>query len=307
MLSIDAHSNNCLRSVAPVAAIVIPIGPGKEAAIDTLESVDCYCQEPHVVVIVDDCTRDGTYEAVMSQRRPHWHILRNSRPMGIARLVHSLCSAYRFVLSQTECTLVLRLDQDALIIKPGVINDALAHLRQNTEDGLFGVYDRDYDRPRSFASHKRLIARELSWLRRLLRLEPSWVQLLKLAERHGYTHGDNVFGGAYFVTRASLIAVEKLGGLDVPFRWNSRMMEDVYFSMATVAAGYRLGHFAAPDGPLCLEWRGLPSPAVDLAQSHYKIIHSVDKGKNTDRESNGGKTPREIFKDIRIKAGYRNV
>ena len=288
------------NSIAPLAAIIMPVGPGKEAALDTLESVDYYCQEPHVVIIVDDCTQDGTYEALMSSRRPNWRILRNQRPMGLVRLVHSLCSAYRFVLSQTESTLILRLDQDALIIKPGVISDAFEYLRQNSDVGLFGVYEQDYNRTRSFASHRQLIGRELSWPMRLLRLQPSWVQLLRLAERHGYERGDNVFGGAYFVTRSCLAAMENIGALDVPYHWHSRMMEDVYFSMATVAAGYRLGHFAAPDGPLCLEWRGLPFPAIALAQSHYKVIHSVDKGKNTDREANGGKTPREIFKHKRI-------
>src|SRR5262249_9144305 len=157
-----------------------------------LESINCYCQEPHIVIIVDDCTQDGTYDAMMSKRRPNWHILRNSRSMGIARLVHSLCSAYRFALSETKCALVLRLDQDALIIKPGVMSDALAYIRQNYDVGLFGVYERDYNRPRSFAAHQQLIARELSWPMRLLGLQPSWVQLLRSAERHGYKRGENV-------------------------------------------------------------------------------------------------------------------
>lgn len=291
--------DDSVKPIAPLVAVVIPVGPGKETALDTLESIECYCQEPHVVIIVDDCTQDGTYEALISRKRPNWHILRNSRPMGIIRLVHSLCSAYRFVLSQTECTLVLRLDQDALIIKPGVISDALTYLRQNSDVGLFGVYECDYNRPRSFESHQQLIARELSWPMRLLRLQPSWVPLLRSAERHGYRRGDNVFGGAYFVTRSCLASMEKLDALDVPYRWHSRMMEDVYFSMATVAAGYELGHFAAPNGPLCLEWRGLPHPAREMAESQYKIIHSVDKGLNTDCEANGGKTPREIFRDLR--------
>jgi hypothetical protein len=90
-----------------------------------------------------------------------------------------------------------------------------------------------------------------------------------------------------------------LGALDVPYRWHSRLMEDVYFSMATVAAAFKLGHFAAPSGPLCLEWRGLPYPASKMLESPYKVVHSVDKGKNTDRESNGGMTARERFRAAR--------
>jgi len=96
-----------------------------------------------------------------------------------------------------------------------------------------------------------------------------------------------------------LEALESIRALNVPYRWHSELMEDVYFSMAAVAAGFGLGHFAAPSGPLCLEWRGLPYPAKELADSPYKVVHSVDKGKNTDRDANGGMTAREYFRAIR--------
>ncbi len=278
------------------AAIVIPIGPGKTEALDTLDSVERYCPEPHIVVAVDDCTQDGTYEALCEGRRPNWHILRNDRPMGIRRLVHTLSLGYRFVLSKTDCELVLRLDQDALLIASGVIRDAANYAQQNPAVGLFGVYEHDYNRPRSFGMHKEQIRAELGRLRRLLGVAPSWEYLFKLAEERGYIQGENVFGGAYFVTRQCLEGMDRLGALEMPFRWRSKMMEDVYFSMAAVAADFKLGHFGAPEGPLCLEWRGLPYVAEELIRAGYKVVHSVDKGKNTDRQSNGGKTAREVFR-----------
>lgn len=288
--------------VAPVAAVVMAVGPGKEAVLDTLASVDHYCREPHCVILVDDCTQDGTYEALVSQRRPHWHILRNSCPMGGDRLIHTLSSAYRFVVSQTQCPVVLKIDVDALIIKPRVISDALAYFSEHPNVGIFGAYACGYNGPRSFDGFTKLIATEMSWRNWFEGSRPSWARLLRLAQRKGYQRGDNVFGGAYFVTRACLAAMEGLGALDVPYNWRSQLtQEDVYFSMAAVAAGFKMGHFAAPDGPLCLEWQGLPYPAFELAESKYKVVHSVDKGKNTDRESNGGRTPREIFRDLREK------
>jgi GT2 family glycosyltransferase len=275
------------------------VGPGKESALDTLESIAWYCSEPHVVVIIDDCTQDGTYDALLSHKRANWHILRNPRQMGRNRLVQSLCSSFLFVLAESHCEMVLRLDQDALIIKPGVISDALAYMHDNPCVGLFGVYERDYDRARCYESHRKLITTELSLPKRLLGLQPAWASLLTMAERQGYRRGDNVFGGAYFITCACLRALREIGALDVPYRWHSRLMEDVYFSMAAVAAGFKLGHFAAPDGPLCLEWNGLPCPAANLAESPYKVVHSVDKGKNTNRGTNGGRTAREFFQIIR--------
>jgi hypothetical protein len=288
-----------LESNNPTSAIVVPVGPGKEAVLDTLESVECYCAEPHLVVIVDDHTQDGTYDALVSRKRANWRILRNPRPMGCIRLVHSLCSAFRLILSETRCSLILRLDQDALIVKPGVLSDALAYMRVNPSVGIFGVYDRDYNRPRSFESHRSLIRREMSSLRKLVGLQPAWAPLFRLAQQRGYRSGENVFGGAYFVSRPCLEALDELQVLNVPYHWQSKLMEDVYFSMAAVAAGFTLGHFAAPTGPLCLEWRGLPYPARELAESPYKVVHSVDKGKNTDRDANAGMTAREYFRAIR--------
>lgn len=292
-------NKNKMKSDKPKVALVMPIGPGKESALDTLESVEAFCPEPHVTFLIDDQTTDGTYEALIHAKKPNWRIYRNEKRNGIQRLVHSLCFAYNEVIAQTECKLILRLDQDALLIKSGILAEALAFMEDNPEVGLFGVYEVDYNRPRNFQIHKKLFDRESAWYRNLLGLVPAWKELLRKAERNGYKRGDNVFGGAYFLTRECVEAGIKLGALKVPWDWHSQMQEDVYFSMMAVAAGYRLGHFAAPDGPLCMEWRGLPLPAAKLAASKYKLVHSVDKGQNTGPDENGGKTAREVFRELR--------
>jgi len=72
-----------------------------------------------------------------------------------------------------------------------------------------------------------------------------------------------------------------------------------------VAAGFQMGHFAAPDGPMCMEWRGLPYPAAALAAGKYKLVHSVDKGPNTGPAENGGRTAREVFRDLRLNTPDR--
>ena len=182
----------------PIVAIVMPVGPGKDTALDTLDSVASYCEEPHVVVIIDDYTQDGTYEALRSHKRANWSILRNSRQMGRLRLVHSLCSSFQFVLSEWNCDLILRLDQDALIIKPGVISDALAYMRDNPSVGLFGVYERDYDRARSFESHRKLITREMSLPKRLLGLRPGVGPLTQDGRATGIPSRGQRFWGCLF-------------------------------------------------------------------------------------------------------------
>ena len=281
------------------AAVVVPIGPGIETALDTLESVDAYCPEPHQVIIVDDHTSDGTYEALMTARRSNWTVLRNERPLRIERLVHTLCVAFRHVLDSTPCELVLRLDQDALLIKPGVLSEGLDYMAAHRNVGLFGVYEVDYNRPRNWEVHRRRITQETGWLRRISGRSAFYLPFLREAERRGYTRGDNVFGGAYWITRACLEEMRKMTALDPPYEWHSALMEDVYFSIATVAAGFEMGHFAFPTGPLCLEQGGLPYPAAQLAASHAKVVHSVDKGPNTDSASNGGITARQFFRRLR--------
>jgi len=134
-----------------------------------------------------------------------------------------------------------------------------------------------------------------------LGLKPFWRRFLDMAVKNGYEKGDNVFGGAYFLTRSCVQSASELGALDVPWFWHSILDEDVYFSMIAVAAGFDLGHFAAPDGPLCLEWRGMPFPAATMALSKFKLVHSVDKGVNTGPLENGGRPARAVFRDLRAQ------
>jgi glycosyltransferase involved in cell wall biosynthesis len=280
-------------------AFVLPVGPGKDEVLDTLESVEYFCPEPHLVFIVDDQTNDGTYEALKDAQKPHWHIFRNKHRQGYKGIVHTMCFAFEQALADTQWKLVLKLDVDALIIKPGLISEAMAYMNSNPGIGMFGIYEVDYDRPRNFEAHKHLFDREAAWYRSLIGRQPSWKKYLRIAESKGYKRGDNVFGGAYFFTRECLEAAKKMGAFGISRHWRSKLNDEIYFSMIAVAAGFRLGHFAAPDGPLCMEWKGLPYPATTLAQSKYKVVHSVDKGKNTGPAENGGKTARGVFRELR--------
>lgn len=305
------------------AVIIIPCGPCSEIILDTAESIDYYCPEPHEIVFVDDCTKDGTYEALISSKRPHWHILRNEKPNGFLRLVHTLCFGLRYIHTNFKYKCVLKLDTDSLMIGSGVISDALQYMESNPQVGMFGVYEVDYNKPRTFAAHKKQMDNALVWWRRMIGLRPSWSAMLQVAESKGYRRGENISGGGYFITRQCLDAITELGYLNVPYSWYSsviqflfdtverlsgrclpygwhaRLAEDVYFSMATIAADYKLGHFAAPDGPICIDPRGLPYPARELLHRGYKIVHEPDYGPNTSASENEGIIAREYFRLVR--------
>ncbi len=279
--------------------VVLPCGPGAEQALDTLNSIEHYLGSNCTIVVVDDHTTDGTYEALLSVVRPNWILIRNPHSRGIEGLIRTLADGFLKALESTQSKIILRLDQDALITNHGLLEAILEYTKVNSTIGIFGVYREDYNRPRSFESHRRLINSELFGIRRLIRGKPFWVRILANAEKRGYRRGDNVFGGAYLITRTCLERLKSFGALDVPNYFRSQLMEDVYFSMATVAVDLDMGHFAAPDGPLCLEWRGLPKPARDLWAENFMVVHSVDKGHNTGPEDNGGLSAREVFRQIR--------
>lgn len=306
-----------------LTTIVMPCGPEMKSILDTAESIEHYCPEPHHVVFVDDYTSDGTYEALLSAKRSNWHIIRDKKHNGFLNLYNTICAGFRYAHDNFPGSLIIKLDTDALLIRSGVITDALKYIESNPDIGLFGVYSVDYNRPRDFSMHKKQMDKASSLWRTILGFRPSWLKLLYAAEHHGYKRGENVFGGAYFLTWPCLDAMKKSGYLNPPYSWNnpvnefclktlekicgralpyswhSRLSEDVYFSMAAVAAGYKLGHFAVPTAPLCLEWRGMPYPAEEMWRKGYKVVHSVDKGFNTTSAENSGYTARDVFRNIR--------
>jgi glycosyltransferase involved in cell wall biosynthesis len=312
-----------IMTINTSAVILIPCGPCSKTILDTAESIDHYCSEPHEIVFVDDCTSDGTYDVLLAAERPNWHILRNKKRHGFLRLVHTLCFGLRYIQEHFVYQCVLKLDADSLMTGSGVLSDAFSYMKMHLDVGMFGVYEVDYNKPRTFTAHKQQMDNALAWWRPLVGLRPAWTTILQVAESKGYRRGENVSGGGYFITKRCLDTISHLGYLNVPYRWYSpvvqfcldtiegavgkhlpyswhgRLAEDVYFSMSTVAAGYKLGHFAAPDGPICVAPRGLPYPAKELLSYGYKIVHEPDKGPNTSASENGGVSAREFFRIVR--------
>lgn len=281
--------------------VLIPVGPGQlEPCLDTLESVDHYILEPHVVVLVDDCTSDGTYEGLMECRRAHWRPIRAERPNGIRRLAFTVTDGIRYCADQFSAKCLLKLDTDSLLIRPGLLTDACEFMNRNPSVGIFGRHLINADGAvKDYAVHTRRLLDALSWRRRLTLRRPSYAALAQKAVRYGWGLGQNVFGGGYFVRWDVLGDVAAAGAL-TPRRWGwAPMSEDAYLTMCVAACGYAAGHFAAPNGPLCLGWKGLPFKPQAIRERGYKLIHSADSGPNTEPDPMTGVTPRAFFRSIR--------
>jgi hypothetical protein len=285
-------------------AIVITVGPRHQAeALDTIASIRHFCPHECSIILVDDCTRDGTWDLLRAIGDPRLILLRNATPQGYDYLVQSVALGLRAAAKIPDLRLVLKLDDDALLIGPRLFDDAEAFLRLHPQAGIFGRHLVNYDgSPKNFDVHARFLEREMSFPRNRIPGRTDYFPILHQALRYGWQLGENVFGGAYFLTGDCLLEMQALGHLETE-RWpRTAIAEDVYFTMCATAAGFQRGQFAAPAGPMGLAYDGLPAPARVLAEKGMKVIHTVDKGKFTSRAENDGSTPREFFARLRVKS-----
>lgn len=257
--------------------VVMPVGPGwPTESADTLRSILQHtCERSRCVVVVDDHTTDGTAEEIAQVADDTCVLLRTDRPNGITYLKRSLAQAFTWCLDQLQFDILLRIDTDALLLAPGLIEDGRQHHLLDSTHGCFGRFDREPDGSRR--SFEGLAAHIAKHERRIGK--PYYAPLRDAARRNGWSDGAHVFGAACFYTRDCLMALRRLGALDIPDHSPyQHLSEDLYYSMAVVAAGYELGHFAAPDGPMALAWRELPFEPQEHVRRGDKVVHSVDKG-----------------------------
>jgi len=290
------------------AVVIIPVGNGQiEQTLDTIESVWHYLGDTQPIIVNLDRDDDGTERALRTASRDRLHVVRNPDPFGIGAptimefLTHKVAYGFRCAFEAYDAEFLLRMDTDALVTGFGLIDDVLAFMAQNPDVGIFGRHLINVDGTiKSYRMHTRRLNRELSGWRRLRFNAPAYAPIARRALANGWALGENVFGGACFITWLCLEAMYRKGYLSPPRRgWNSKISDDVYLTMCALAAGFDRGQFAVPNGPLCLAWQNLPLPAKEIDARGYKLVHSVDKGENTSREENGGMTAREFFRAVR--------
>jgi hypothetical protein len=277
------------------------VGPGNQDIVrDTLESIFQFRPSDCVLILVDDCTNDGTYDLLLGLKDPRVIVLRNQKPWKYRGLLHTVAAGLAEAARMPDLELVLKTDTDALLTGHGLFDDAKAFARQKPQVGIFGRHLTNYDgSTKSYSVHTDFLNRELRFPRRFIPGRLGYAEICRRALASGWSLGENVFGGAYFMTGNCLREIQSLGYLDTSHSPRTSIAEDVYFTMCAVAAGFGRAQFAAPFGPLALAYDGLPAPARELAEKGMKLVHTVDKGKNTSRAENEGQTPREFFAQLR--------
>ena len=259
-------------------AVVIPAGPHDDV-LDTLASVVHYSDVSRSVVVVNDGSRLGRSPERLKEFPGDVAVIK--APAGAAGgqggLWVKLSAGYRYILQRYEPRLVLRLDADAVLLGSGLEAAAEKVFGEDPGLGLLGSYRIGPDgNRRDFAPVARQLRGEMG-LRGLRhpRCRSSLRSFFRLALAHGYVPGESVLGGAYIHSLDAARCLYDKGWLDQPQLARSNLGEDHIMTLITKAAGYEVGDFGNPDGPMALKWRGLPADPQELLAAGKLVTHSV--------------------------------
>ena len=261
----------CVRIV-----VVMPVGPGEDID-DTLESLRAFLDPSRAIVLVDDTGTDEL--AATTARLPDVAVV---PAPGRAQGAHGglwvkIAAGYAWACGRYRFDVLLRMDTDAVMLRPGIEDAALGRFHESPGVGLLGSYLTGPDgRARDFTWAAKALGREaglLGW--RHPRLRARLRALMREAAQSGYVPGEHALGGAFIHSGAAVRALSSRGLLDLPEMAASRLGEDMIFALLTLGAGFRIGDFGGPGDPLALRWIGLPDHPAALLAGSALITHSV--------------------------------
>lgn len=249
-----------------------------------------------VAVVVADNTRAGL-DRTGSRDPPALRYRRfpnDGRSSTLGRLYLNVTTCFAEILDTYDFEVLLRLDDDALIIGPDPDLDAIEHFASHPHVGCLGSYRvtcAGY--PRSFAHPARMLRHELYSIA-ILRHPRRWMALrtiYALARRHGYEDGEHCLGAACFFSRTVLLAMRDKRLLANPALVTSRLGDDHMFGLLVRAAGFDPGDFATGEYPIGIKFRGLPMSPGELVDAGKKIVHSL--------KDHGGRSQAELREEFR--------
>jgi glycosyltransferase involved in cell wall biosynthesis len=267
------------------AIIFIPFTDGElSMVLDTLESIDRFVEEPHHVIAVDDCSRDRLDET-LRRARPDITVFRNERKNGgRSGLYVTMANACKHALDRFSFRVFMKMDTDALMVGPGLVAQTIRYFEGHPEAGILGSYRVRADgQRRSWLKWKLGFLYEANPLRALWGQKPLWRDPIRMARRRAYDVGENVLGGAYLIRRECLDAMRRDDLLDYEYEAvlsESRIGDEIIFSLMCKAAGFDLHDFGSPEHSMALALTCLPLAKEEILRQHKTVIHSVKRGKD---------------------------
>lgn len=281
-----------VRAVCWIAA-----GPGAyDRLLDTWSSAQASSPGELALLVTDDWTPDCHAAAILAVV-PDAVVVRTRVPSGgPPRLWPLTALALRTALEHFDFDYLVKLDDDALVVGPGLVEaidraiaaasggpgagadasaTAASAIQAARPVGIAGSFrERPDGQPELDGEyHRRILAGEL----------PRDATLRDWAERAragGWPEGSNVQGGALVLTRAYVEALREEGALRYVPRLPSIVSEDLLLTILAYAVGFRACSLGGPAGPYAFANKHLPLPLDELVDPHSRwlVTHSTRIG-----------------------------
>lgn len=219
-------------------------------------------------------------------------ILENERQGTGEPIMDGICigvlqALRHLVRSKSEVDAVIKLDADALVIRP--FTDKLARLMEREPNlGTAGVVEFNCDgSSRVWGPYDEVIMqlskvfrlRRHKLLPRRIALWGRWNELRRITRRarsNGYRWGEHSQGGSYLISRRLIERMDEFGYLDHGSLWRGVFMcEDPMMGLYSRACGFRNIHFGREREVFGCAHKGLPFPPEELIRRGYSIVHSL--------------------------------
>lgn len=273
--------------------VVMPVGPGfdPENITDSVEAFRHYMSDSTLLIVNDS----GGLLDLPPYKNVHSVLPHFVGPHCWGRVFANQVAAVEQF--EGDWDVLLRIDDDALIIGPDPHHDALAYFRANPGTGMIGAFRRrgdGTDKSKDMEALGRTQLRQIASKSGLKspRMSFALARLLR-AKCKIHDLGDNVTGGSFFLSKVAFRAILAHGTYHLFAR--SFISEDMLFSTHVAAGGYRLGDFSDPTDPMAVNWLKLPMPPEELVRHGKKVVHSIKDRDDPDYERRN----RAFFKERR--------
>jgi hypothetical protein len=264
--------------------VVMPLGPGseKDFITDSLKSVEFYMSCSYKIILLDNSQKNTGY-TIQADFPEADVVIANKAKGKMGGQYVNLCYAFKYAIDKYDFKLLLRMDDDALITGADPQLQAMQILDSNPNAGMIGWHIKGRYAKDCFGNthdniycRNTLIAGAYTWkfIKRPL-VNYTLRGLLEKAFRNGYELGENIQGGAYFITYKCIQKMDEAGLLPVQRLKNAILCEDHIFSLVTKVVGMDLCDLSAVGQPFGMAWRGLPVAPEKIYAEKKKIIHSV--------------------------------
>lgn len=223
----------------------------------------------------------------------------------------NISAGLRFALERYRFDVLLRMDDDSLVVGPRPEDDAISRFRDRPALGVLGSYHltcQGYVRDLSWAATRlheemdeekaALEAGDKAAREARLRLARTLRELYRDARAHGYVDGEHCLGAAVYFSYAALRAIGDSGMLDACQLQPSILGEDHLRGLVIRACGIETAEFEQGEDPLCLDWLQLPCAPERIVERGKKIIHTVKRWHDLDQGA-----IRAYFRRLRNRPG----